>query len=118
ARLRRAYYLAQHALLTRPELSTLGFSKLGYCQTFSRPQRAMHYPHVTLRYDRLHALPAARASNPRVGIIATAGRGWSLPLVRRHEPGATTYLRAGSLFMPDQLDDRHEHIQHLRDQDG
>jgi hypothetical protein len=39
AHLRHAYYLAQHALLTHPEQFTLAFSKLGYCKTFSRPQR-------------------------------------------------------------------------------
>ncbi|GIV95068.1 MAG: hypothetical protein KatS3mg056_3777 [Chloroflexus sp.] len=77
----------------------------------------MHYPHVTLRQAGLQALPVAQASSQRGGILATAGRCWPWPLVRKHEPGATIRLRAGVACMPDRLDDRHEHIQHPRDQD-
>ncbi len=50
--------------------------------------------------------------------LSTAVRYWPWPLVRRHEPGTTKRLRTGSSCMPDRLDDRHEHIQHPRDQDG
>ncbi|WP_322816858.1 hypothetical protein, partial [Chloroflexus sp.] len=41
----------------------------------------------------LQALPVALASSPRAGIIATAGRGWPWPLMRRHKLIATTRLR-------------------------
>jgi len=90
-------------------------SALRYTLTLTRPRWAMHYPHVALRWVGLHVLPVAQAGSLRAGIIATAGRGWPWPLVRRHEPGATIRLRAGVACMPDRLDDRHEHIQHLRD---
>ncbi|HBW68718.1 MAG TPA: hypothetical protein DEF43_16530, partial [Chloroflexus aurantiacus] len=60
----------------------------------------------------------ARDSSLRAGIIATTVRYWPWLLVRRYEPGTTKRLRAGIACMPDRLDDRHEHIQHRRDQDG
>ena len=60
----------------------------------------------------------AQASSLRAGIPTIAGRCWPWPLVRRHEPIATTRLRAGIACKPDRLDDRHEHVQHSRDHDG
>jgi hypothetical protein len=49
----------------------------------------MHYPHVALRQVGLQTLPVAQASSLRVGILATAGRGWPWPMVCKHESRAT-----------------------------
>ncbi len=53
----------------------------------------------------------AQAYSLRGGILATTSRCWSWLLVR-------TRLRAGITFMPDRLDDRNDHIQLHRGQDG
>ena len=79
---------------------------------------SMHYPHVTPRQADCTRSPwrglpvCVQASSPSQ---AGAGRGcWcaSTNFVQHNR------LRAGIAYMPDRLDDWHEHIQHLRDQDG
>ncbi len=68
--------------------------------------------------DPCGAVPVARASSLRGGILSIAGMGWLWPPIRRHEPGIIKRLCTGSAFMPDRLDDRNDHIRFLRDQDG
>ncbi len=60
----------------------------------------------------------AASAPPRVGVLSIAVRCWPWLLVRRHEPGATTRLRAGVACRPERLDERNEHIPHPRDPEG